>query len=527
MKFNFTNKKRLVVIGAIILAGTMGVSVLAMPKKAQDEPVQREYSVEKGNVVVGIDAVGAISGKKHPQFSQDVLRIKEYKVAIGEKVKEGDILVEFSVEDIDEKLKAANNKLKEDIAALEKLNAEKQNANLEHNNKINDLQSAGITGYADKTRGLENKKSAEQKAIADKKLKLEQIKTEITNLQAEKDGAAAKLMAIDAEISKLQAENAEYIKQIETLKQDTSVDHSQEITEINNKKTANDTKIAELNNTKATLNSKDFAVEADKLNKEKSDMEAAIEAQNTELNLTASELNAIFEQREKDKSAENDDIDLMKKQSGVQQRDYNSQIEAAKAKYEISKKSKDTLQKYKDNPYLKAEHDGVIFSLGYTQNAQTEPTKAVIELALDSEKTLTIEVDPTDIIDVSVGQNVSFYVDAYPNDTFYGKVKSKGYLQNKNGKFEVTVICDETQTELLDGMGANATLIVKEKTDVFTLSNKAINIDDGKSYVLVKNDKGELAKKYITTGFSNGRITEVQGLADGEKVYTEERYENK
>ncbi|MEG0179768.1 MAG: hypothetical protein RR654_09470, partial [Oscillospiraceae bacterium] len=101
--------------------------------------------------------------------------------------------VEFSVEDIDEKLKAANNKLKEDIAALEKLNVEKQNANLEHINKINDLQSAGITGYADKTRGLENKKSAEQKALADKKLKLEQIKTEITNLQAEKDGAAAKL----------------------------------------------------------------------------------------------------------------------------------------------------------------------------------------------------------------------------------------------------------------------------------------------------------------------------------------------
>ncbi|MEG0804150.1 MAG: hypothetical protein RSF90_04250, partial [Pygmaiobacter sp.] len=101
------------------------------------------------------------------------------------------------------------------------------------------------------------------------------------------------------------------------------------------------------------------------------------------------------------------------------------------------------------------------------------------------------------------------------------------YLQNDAGKFEVTVSFSPSEQPLLEGMGANATLIVKQKLDVTTLSNKAISFKDGKSMVYLAGENSELQQTEIVTGFSNGRVTEViSGLAPGDTVWVEEQYED-
>ena len=81
----------------------------------------------------------------------------------------------------------------------------------------------------------------------------------------------------------------------------------------------------------------------------------------------------------------------------------------------------------------------------------------------------------------------------------------------------------ETDSELLDGMGAGATIIIKQKKDVLTLPNKVITLENGKQYVKVKNSEGELVPKEITAGFSDGRTSEiVSGLNEGDAVFYED-----
>lgn len=135
---------------------------------------------------------------------------------------------------------------------------------------------------------------------------------------------------------------------------------------------------------------------------------------------------------------------------------------------------------------------------------------------------LTLFVDSIDVIDISEGQEVSFYVDAYPEDTFTGKVESRSYVQDENKKLEVRVTVDENDAELLEGMGASATIIIKQKKDILTLSNKAIKLKDNKQFVKVRNAEGKVEEREITTGFSDGRISEIlSGLNDKDVVISE------
>lgn len=139
-----------------------------------------------------------------------------------------------------------------------------------------------------------------------------------------------------------------------------------------------------------------------------------------------------------------------------------------------------------------------------------------------SKQNLTLFIDPVGVIEVSEGQQVSFYVDAYQEDTFTGKVESRSYVQNENKQVEVTVLVDENEAELLEGMGASATIISKEKKEVLTLSNKAITLKDNKQMVKVKNADGKIEEREITTGFSDGRVSEVlSGLEARDVVVSE------
>lgn len=58
---------------------------------------------------------------------------------------------------------------------------------------------------------------------------------------------------------------------------------------------------------------------------------------------------------------------------------------------------------------------------------------------------------------------------------------------------------------------------------MLTLSNKAITLENGRQYVLVRDEKGELVRKPVTTGFSDGRVSEIlDGLSENEVVSVQE-----
>lgn len=521
------NKKIAISGTACALALITAVAVI-LPKEVNAEaPRRREYPVKRDSIVVGIDASGAITSKKQSQFVDAVLQIDEYKVALGDYVKKGDTIATLSAEDIAQKKRIAEDKLRSEQAAYQKLVAEKQAFQQNIDKQIYDVRLSGETAYTASVNVFITKRAVADQGIKDKLAAIAQSNANIATYTAEKNSRGSKIATINSEITTLQGDNTTLQAQIDVLIADTANDNTAEIATLMQKKLDNDIKISDKTREKSRLENTDYdsliAEETQKITQNN----AEIVVFNAEVVSANNNITYCDEQRRKDKEKENLAVDQIVKQGQAQANVLDSQINTAKTTVDLATKELDAIKKYDISPIITAEYDGVVTKMGFGAKATIDKAVALVEIGAKDEKVLVIAVDPADIADVEDGQEVSFYVDAFQDATFNGKVKSKSYLQNSNGKFEVSVGFDDEDNQLLDGMGANATLIIKQKLDVVTLSNKAVLFEDNKSYVNVLDEKGNLQKKQIKTGFSNGRITEVlEGLADGDVAIVEEHYEN-
>lgn len=199
-----------------------------------------------------------------------------------------------------------------------------------------------------------------------------------------------------------------------------------------------------------------------------------------------------------------------------------SEVDLAQSRYDQAVQNLDTVKSLLVNPVILAPEDGVVRSLDVEPH--TEVTQSpIMKIGARTPMSLTVPIESADINEVAIGQRVEFYTDAYPAEKFTGTVTGKNLLPNSEGKYEVYVQIDPSDAQLQQGMGAMATLIVMQKENVLTLSNKAISLREGRQYVTVRNADGTLSEREITTGFSDGRVSEIlSGLTAGEVVIVED-----
>lgn len=247
-------------------------------------------------------------------------------------------------------------------------------------------------------------------------------------------------------------------------------------------------------------------------------MEGSINELNKELEAKKAELEKLEADREKQKEDENN-LGLQKELQEKKVREYDEKIEALNNQLN---EARGKMEKAKSR-FIYADKDGIVLKVNNKDGEEAKDGQPIVEIGDLSEMYIKLIVDPESISDIEEGQQVEFFVEAYPEKVFTGEVTAKNLVQNSEGKYEVTVKVHETDSELLDGMGAGATIIIKQKKDVLTLPNKVITLENGKQYVKVKNSEGELVPKEITAGFSDGRTSEiVSGLNEGDAVFYED-----
>lgn len=201
----------------------------------------------------------------------------------------------------------------------------------------------------------------------------------------------------------------------------------------------------------------------------------------------------------------------------------NENIAKASRNVQAAQEKVSRLQALSQNPTIYTQLDGIVTTLNYKVGDTVVDGKPLCIVGELGEITMTVPISASDIGSVSVGQKVNIYVDAYAEQKFTGTVKERLLVANDNGEYPVTITIDPSEQMLLPGMKAYATIILKEKTDVLTLSNKAITLENGQQYVLVRDENGELVRKQIVTGFSDGRVSEIlDGLSENEVVIVQE-----
>lgn len=520
---------------ALLQASSAKDVLIAQNKKDKQDGldrVQQEYvsqtellTSEKKRFEASISQQEAILVQLQQQIADDSAqvgdlekKVERLKTKINQNILEIGRLNEelLKVDDGSEKRKALNNQIANLQYDIQKLNGQlSEKVSLAANNtaQIQSLE-AEIQLAREEIAQLEQQggEDAEQQIqklqqkIADKQKQIRRLSytDEINALNSQIAGKEAQLRnaqkelnflsdgseernAIQLKITKLQNENTEMQQEIDTYMADPA-----------------------------------FA-QLERLKEERQTCEDSLKSNYEALSLKLEEMERAEKQFQQALENQNGDNTFLDYKTSEELKSINENIAKASRNVQTAQEKVARLQALSQNPTIYAQLDGIVTTLNYKVGDTVVDGKPLCIVGELDEITMTVPISASDIGSVSVGQKVNLYVDAYAEQRFTGTVKERLLVANDNGEYPVTISIDPSEQVLLPGMKAYATIILKEKTDVLTLSNKAITLENGQQYVLVRDENGELVRKQIVTGFSDGRVSEIlDGLSENQVVIVQE-----
>jgi HlyD family secretion protein len=176
--------------------------------------------------------------------------------------------------------------------------------------------------------------------------------------------------------------------------------------------------------------------------------------------------------------------------------------------------------------------DGIVVSrnvdVGQTVAASFQ-TPTLFSIAQDLTKMqIDANVDESDIGNITVGQDVDFVVDAYPDITFEGtvwQVRNAPLTVQNVVTYDVVIKVDNPELKLKPGMTANVSIIIAVKKDVLRIPNAALRFrpsdkegtqtPEKKGPAVWVSAKGQPRRVAVSTGISDGSYTE---LVSGELI---------
>lgn len=135
---------------------------------------------------------------------------------------------------------------------------------------------------------------------------------------------------------------------------------------------------------------------------------------------------------------------------------------------------------------------------------------------------LLVDLPERQLDKLSVGQEVAIEVDAYPNESFSGKVSAvSGSLDPVTRRVQVRCEVDNAQQKLKPEMFARVTPIADSKTNLPRIPNSALVTEGLYSYLFVEQSPGVLQRRRVTLAMQGSEHSYVkEGLHAGERVVT-------
>lgn len=186
--------------------------------------------------------------------------------------------------------------------------------------------------------------------------------------------------------------------------------------------------------------------------------------------------------------------------------------------------------------------DGVVLSKDVEEGqtvAASFSTPTLFTIARDlTDMQVVANVDEADIGNVRDGQRVTFTVDAYPDDTFEGRVKQvrqQGEEESNVVTYEVVISAPNNDLKLKPQLTANVNIYTEEIENVVSVPAKALRFSPSKEMI---NDgekikdcnatnklwikEANILKAYpVKTGITNGIRTQIlEGVKEGTAVIT-------
>ncbi len=201
----------------------------------------------------------------------------------------------------------------------------------------------------------------------------------------------------------------------------------------------------------------------------------------------------------------------------------SEQLDKAEENYEDSKTSQtlEDLYEQLENVQLKAKTNGKITALNVGVGDTPSGVVATIQ-DTDSLK-ISVTIQEADINDVKVGMTCRIQSDATEN-VISGTLTQLDPVSSQNGVFGAEITVNEIGTGLLVGMNASVEIVLTTTEDCFSVPIDAVGNDEQGNYIYRSTGGSGVdmtfEKVYVTTGDSNDYYIEIDSdeLSQGDVI---------
>ncbi|MDH5662372.1 MAG: efflux RND transporter periplasmic adaptor subunit [Elusimicrobiota bacterium] len=153
------------------------------------------------------------------------------------------------------------------------------------------------------------------------------------------------------------------------------------------------------------------------------------------------------------------------------------------------------------------------------------PQEPVLNIAYMDKVKIIVNVGEKDIAKLRKGEKVRVSVDAYPKESFLGRVvKVAPAVDPRSRKLKVELEIENKDHRLKPGMFADVEIIYNEHSNVLVVPRISVLQREGEE-ILFTVDDNRAKLRVVKTGISDEeRIEIVEGLTEGESVVVEGNY---
>lgn len=502
---------------SIFLITAAGYTVFISSNLEKEQVIYKETDIYMGDLTLGVSESGVLSFQNksltYPlDFSEIIsdssdsdsesdeqayLQVEKINIAMGQRVQEGDPVITFTKESMDDVLITLENYVLEKKIAYEEAKMEYE---IEHLDAANNLEQSEIAeSYADDIY----------------ELSLEEVSNQIKELELENYSMALQIESLTLQQEDLQETISEsYDTYVDWESNLSNVDKTNLLLYVPYKEKFEQAK-KQYNQAVEKLSENELQIEEGK--------ELILENQQKIERLTQklflAKQNLL---QEYEVSINNSSLAVSNYDSTISEIGLN--LEETRTDYETAE---ELLQDYLDfigDGTLYAAEEGLVVELNYESEDYITDNTTIYSYATEEDKTVTVDVSQEDITGLQVGDQVQITFTAYEDVLYEGIIKSITTTETTEDSnivsYPVEIVIEGDTSSLYDGMTAEVTFVTERKEQIIYISKKAI-VEDGEStYVFSKDDNGEYKKIEVKTGISNGIYIEiVDGLNLEDQVY--------
>ena len=212
----------------------------------------------------------------------------------------------------------------------------------------------------------------------------------------------------------------------------------------------------------------------------------------------------------------------------IQTTSLDNELSSAKKRYDTAVEKLGEFDRFVQNNSIFSEYSGVVTEILLSEGDTLSGGSSLVVLNNQETVTMAVSLGEDDYSAIDKEGTVNIVFTAYPNEIFSGKITdvSDAEYDSSSGTvyYTVTVTIQGEVSGLYEGMTGDVTFVTKEMKQVCYVSNRAVFREGTKSYVKVRDDNENIVKQEITTGFSDGINVEIiTGLSEGDIVLIESK----